>query len=105
MKTKAELTKYLAVKCLAYSEAHPNTLKKFMVTAGTKTTGNTEVPGSLRTHSHEEADTLLILHALTIDKNADVTTESPDTDILLLLIHKCHEIPLATRFITEKGKV
>ena len=104
VKTKAELTEYLAVKCLAYSEAHPNKLKKFMVTAGTKTTGNTEVPGSLRTHSHEEADTLLILHALTIDKDAEVTIESPDTDIFLLLIHNCHELPPATRFITGKGK-
>ena len=104
VKTKAELTEYLAVKCLAYSEAHPNKLKKFMVTSGTKTTGNTEVPESLRTHSHEEADTLLILHALTVDKDAEVTIDSPDTDIFLLLIHKCHELPPATRFITGKGK-
>ena len=80
------------MKCLAYSEAHPNKLKKFMVTSGTKTTGNTEVPESLRTHSHEEADTLLILHALTVDKDAEVTIDSPDTDIFLLLIHKCHEL-------------
>jgi len=76
VKTKAELTQYLAMKCLAYSEAHPNKLKKFMVTSGTKIIGNTEVSESLRTHSHEEADTLLILHALTVDKDEEVTIHS-----------------------------
>lgn len=74
------------------------------MTAGTRTLGNVEIPWSLRTHSHEEADTLLILHAHSVDKDAEVSIDSPDTDVFLLLIHKHHELPSDMRFITGKGK-
>ena len=104
VKTKAELTEYLATQCISYSKAHPEKLKKFLVTSGTVTKGNTSVPAQLLTHSQEEADTLVILHALTVEKHAEVTIDSPDTDIFILLIHRCSELPLDTRFLTGKGK-
>ena len=51
-----------------------------MVTTGTKTKGNIDVPDNLASHSQEEADTLLLLHATTINDDAELTLSSPDTD-------------------------
>ena len=78
IKTNAELTEYLAVKCLTYSKSPVSKMKKFLVTSGTETKGNTSIPDVLLTHSQEEADTLLILHALTVDKDAELVVDSPD---------------------------
>jgi len=68
------------MKCLAYSKSPVSKMKKFFVTSGTETKGNTSIPDVLLTHSQEEADTLLILHALTVDKDAELIIDSPDTD-------------------------
>ena len=75
------------------------------MTSGTETKGNTTVPDILLTHSQEEAGTLLILHALTVDKDADVTVDSPDTDVLILLINMFQRLPVAIKFLTGKGKL
>ena len=77
-------------------------MKKFLVTSGTETKGNTSIPDVLLTHSQEEADTLLILHALTVDKDAELVVDSPDTDVLILLIEMCHRLPAATSFLTGR---
>lgn len=61
------------------------------------------VPAQLLTHS-QEADILVILHALTVGKHAEVTIDSPDTDIFTSLIHRCSELPLDTQFLTGDGK-
>ncbi len=53
-----------------HSKGPTNKLKKFIVTSGTETKGNICVPSTLVTHSQEEADTLMLLHALSIDKHA-----------------------------------
>ena len=102
IKTKAELTEYLAMKCLAYSKSPVSKMKKFLVTSGTETTGNTSIPDILLTHSQEEADTLLILHALTVDKDAELVVDSPDTGALILLIEMYHRLPAATSFLTGR---
>jgi len=102
IKTKAELTEYLAVKCLAYSKSPVSKIKKFFVTSGTETKGNTSIPDVLLTHSQEEADTLLIFHALTVDKDAELVVDSLDTDVLILLIEMCHRLPAATSFVTGR---
>ena len=81
MKTKSELAEYLATKMLVHSQSDQNRLNKFMVTAGTKTKGNIDVPDNLASHSQEEADTLLLLHATTISDDAELTISSPDTDV------------------------
>ena len=86
VKTKKELAEYLATKTLVHSQSDQNRLNKFMVTAGTKTEGNTDVPENLANHSQEEADTLLLLHATTISDDAELTISSPDTDVFLQII-------------------
>jgi len=73
--TKAALTEYLAVKRLTYSRSTVSKLKKFLVTSGTETKGNASIPDVLLTHSQEEADTQLILHALTVDKVAELVVD------------------------------
>jgi len=55
----------------------------------TETKGNTSIPDVLLTHSQEGADTLLILHALTAEKDAELVIDSPDTDVPILLIKGC----------------
>ena len=60
----------------------------------------------LMSHDHEEADTLLVLHAIDVAKR-DLFTEcyvfSPDTDVFLLLIYYCESLPLVTYFRTGRG--
>ena len=60
----------------------------------------------LKNHDHEEADTLLVLHAIDVAKQ-DLFTEcyvfSPDTDVFLLLIYYCESLPLVTYFRTGRG--
>ena len=58
-----------------------------MVTSGTLTKGTIDIPDSLLTHSKEEADTLIILHALTLSNDTELVVSSPDTDVLLLAVY------------------
>ena len=75
-----------------------------MVTAGTKTKGNTDVPDNLASHSQEEADTLLLLHATTISDDAELTISSPDTDVFLQIIRMYPKLPKKVFFLTGKSK-
>jgi hypothetical protein len=104
IKTKAELTDYLADKMLDHSRSPNNRLKNFIVTSGTQSKGNIVVPNTLLTHSQEEADTLLLLHALTVDSEAELVIDSPDTDVLLLMVQMYPSLPVSTNFRTGKGK-
>ena len=105
IKTKAELTTYLAAKSTDHSKSQINQMKKVMVTSGTETTGNTSIPAILLTHSHEEADTLHLLHAISIDKNAEVVIASPDTDVFLLMVQMYPNLPSDISFLTGKGNM
>ena len=61
----------------------------------------------LMNHDHEEADTLLILHALDVAKdNAFKGMYRPfaDTDVFLLLIYYYHSLPHLTYFQTGTGE-
>ena len=51
-----------------------------MGTSGTQTKGNVDIQDSLLTHSQEEADTLLVLHALTVLNESELVVSSTDTD-------------------------
>ena len=105
IKTMAKLTTYLAAKSTDHSKSQINQLKKFMVTSGTETTGNTSIPATHLTHSHEEADTLLLLLAISIDKNAEVDNASTDTDVFLLMVQMYPNLPSDISFLTGKGNM
>ena len=76
--------------------------KKFMVT---HTEGNVDIPDSLLTHSQEEADTLLILHAISVPHERELVVSSPFTGVLLLLVHMFLDLPLSTVFLTGKRRL
>ena len=77
--TKRDLTIYLAEKAVAYSKSPSSDLKKFMVTFDTITVGNTDIPEILVCHDHEEADTLILLHATAIEETAHLDICASDT--------------------------
>lgn len=58
IRTKKELTEYLANKVVRYSKSSNNRLKKLIVTSGSQTKGNVDILDSLLTHSQEEAHTV-----------------------------------------------
>ena len=105
IRTKGELTECLADKVLHHSKSSNNRLKKLMVTSGTQTKGNVDIPCSLLTQSQEEADTLLLLHALNVSSHADLVVSSPDTDVLVLLVYMYPSLPICTTFLTGKGRL
>ena len=105
IRTKGELTEYLADKVVRHSKSSNNRLKKLMVTSGTQTKGNVDIPCSLLTHSQEEADTLLVLHALNVPNDAQLVVSSLDTDVLLLLVYMYPSLPISTTFLTGKGRL
>jgi len=91
-KTKDELTTYLSKNVLAaLSERVIH--QKTMVTFGTVTRGNVEIPQKLAHHNQEEADTLMLLHATSIEQDAEVVVFSPGTDELILLIQFNETLP------------
>ena len=104
VKTEGELAECLATKTLVHSQSDQNRLNKFIVTAGTKTKGNIDVPDNLASHSQEEADTLLLLHATTISDDAELTISSPDTDVFLQIIQMYPKLPKKVFFLTGKSK-
>ena len=66
------ITTYLVAKTTDHNKGTTNKLKTFIVTSGTETNGNTCVPSTLGTHGQEEADTIVLYHALAIGKHAEV---------------------------------
>ena len=61
----------------------------------------------MMTHDHEEADTLLLLHAADVSTRnpfAELHIYSPDTDLFLLTIHKYPILCVNTAFKTGSGK-
>ena len=75
-----------------------------MMTSGTTTSGNIQIPLSLLSHSQEEADTLIVLHAASVNKDTHLVVFSPDTVVLLLLVHHFPSLPDSTTFYTGKGR-
>ena len=72
---------YLTDKLLYHSKSSNSSLKRLMdlMYANQR---QCRYSDSLLSHSQEEADTLLILHALTVPRDADVVVFSLDTDVL-----------------------
>ena len=76
-----------------------------MVTSGTHTKGNVDIPDSLLTHSQEKADTLLILHAISVLHEAELVASSPYTGVSLLLVFMFLHLSLSTAFLTGKRRL
>ena len=51
----------------------------------------------------EEADTKIIFHALQLPKDSILDIHSPNTDVLVLLIHFFHALPSSTRLMRGLG--
>ena len=75
-----------------------------MISFDNKTFGNVFVPLTLQSHNQEEADTLMILHALPIPKDARLDVKSPDADVFFLLIHIYFKLPAET-FVVGDGSL
>jgi hypothetical protein len=94
--TKQELTQYLAEQTLKHYRK--NKTKEIHISAGSKTENSENK--QLEFNNHEEADTIIILHASRLPKNINLYIDSPDTDVALLLIFFHSVIPKNTYFIT-----
>ena len=102
--TKQALTEYLADYTL-------NVLKdtKSVAITFSKQT-KTNIQGfnlDLANHDHEEADTLLVLHAIDVGKSnpfQECIVVSLDKDVFLLLVHYYEQLPNSTGFRTGSGK-
>ena len=105
IRTKEELTKYLADKVVHHSKSSNSRLRNIMMISGTQTKGNVAIPDVLITHSQEEANILLVLHTLTVPNEAKLVVSSPDTDVLLLLVYMYPNLPMSTTFLTGKDKL
>ena len=101
-KTKQKLTSFLGRYIAKRLEAMN---KQFAVSFSTSTITN--IPSLdielLDGHEHEEADTLIVLHAIDVaacNPFRKLIVSSPDTDVFLLLIHYQPKIPSDTHFLT-----
>ena len=94
---------YLSEKVLQFSKSNENKLGDFEVTYGIETHGDIEIVENLKIHNHEEADTLLLLHAVSLDPNCEFVIQPPDTGVLILLITMYGKLPPNICFQTGKG--
>ena len=104
IETKKSLTIYLA----QYAKAALNRQGfKYCVTYDQLSDTNMiDFTEELRSHDHEEADTLLLLHAIDVaqkDPFRECIMFSPDTDVFLLLLHYYESLPQITTFRTGRG--
>ena len=103
IKTKKELTKYLTEKFIDTMESIG---KEYVVVYDTICKSNVAVDPWLKSHDHEEADTLIVLYGVDVAKKnpfQDLVVVSPDTDVLLLLIAFYKSLCANTVFKTGKG--
>ena len=103
IETKQALTEYLA----KYTMDSLKDSFQIAVTFSKQTITNIpNLSADLRNHDHEEADTLLVLHAIDVAKTNpfnECVVVSPDTDVFLLLLHYYEVLPLAILFRTGRG--
>lgn len=102
VKTKKELTKYLAEKTIEHAQRNGT---RVVVAYGCDCIGSKKDMTYLKS-DQEEADTKIILHAL--DASANGATEiriySPDTDVFVLSLRRFPDLCPNTTFITGKGQ-
>lgn len=102
--TKQDLTIYLSQKTIEKFNTMGIT---YVVTYDTMSVTNiNQMEIDLKIHDHEEADTLLVLHAIEIAKRiplCECYIFSPDTDVFLLSINFYESLPNVTMFWTGRG--
>ena len=102
-KTKEELTIYLSEK-LIREFLHQD--KQFVVVYDNKCETNiSNFDNNLRVHSHEEADTLIVLHGIDVAKRdsfQELYVDCCDTDVFLLLLYYFEKLCTRTVF---NGKI
>ena len=98
IETKQALTEYLA----EYTMDSLKDSSQIAVTFSKQTITNIpDFSPDLRNHDHEEADTLLVLHAIDVVKTNsfnECVVVSPNTNIFLLLLHYYEVLPPAILF-------
>ena len=86
-KTNADLADYLAIKVLTYNTYSPELVI-------TSSSGYTRSNGGIEDNNHEEANALMIHHAVLSSRihpaNARIVIFSPDTDVLVLAVANHH---------------
>ena len=102
VKTKAELTQYLATKIL---ERGRQIGKQVVVAWGCQCQATHRDVAHLESN-HEEADTKLLLHAVdaTTSGATSIRIISPDTDVFVLALRRFPEMCENTSFVTGKGQ-
>ena len=104
--TKQRLTRYPGQYLL---NALTTRCKRFAISYNTLTVSNVpEIDGCLNGNTHEEADTFMILHAIDaahLNPFRHVRIISPDTDVLLLLIHYYPQLPVLVLFESGSHKI
>lgn len=103
IQTKSELTQNLAGKAIEHVSQEAEIC--FIVVSGTEARSNhADLSEELQEHSHEETDTLIILHSVDVSRKSTshLDVYLPDTDVFLLLISWYPNLCDRTRFITGK---
>jgi len=102
VKTKAELTEYLAPKTLEKGRQSG----KCVVVAWSCRCEATRMDASHLACNHKEADTKLLLHAVdvTISEAASIEIMSPDTDVFVLSLRRFPQLCQNTTFVTGRGE-
>ena len=104
--TKRDLTKYLSCKIAQVLSAAG---KQYVVTYNSTAESNIiDFPEELKFHSHEEADTLIVLHSIEVAKRnpfCQLYVACSDTDVLLLLLYFYPQICNNTVFQATTGEI
>ena len=102
VRTKAELTEYLASKALEKGCQSG----KCVVVAWSYRCEATHMDASHLASNHEEADTKLLLYAVdaTISGATSIEIMSPDTDVFVLSLRRFPQLSQNTTFVTGKGE-
>lgn len=105
IETKKELTKYLAEASI---QCFKDIRIDYVVSYETCSLSNLQnFPEEMLLYDHEEADTLMLLHAANVASRnpfAELNIYSPDTDVFLLTIFKYPELCTNTVFQTGRGE-
>ena len=100
--TNRDLTIYLSKYLKGYPE---DSNRQYVLSYENKDASNiVSYPNGLQEHDHEEADTLLIVHAVDTAKLnpfSGCVAYSPDTDIFVLLIHHHSKLPQVLHFLEQ----